>query len=404
MSAAQKEEAPRVPVRQRWLQARTSRDFTAVEHIGESILRVAPDDEPVRRALARLFTEQEQHERALPHWIALRDRNPDDFEAAFHVGKAAIAGGMAMAAALKEAAPSGSSALHGHLALVLEAPPCGTELDRRHIAICGVSYCGSTLMDRLLGGLPGVRSIGESHWLIKARYEHGYDLANFASDTPPKFVPCSVCGARCQVLTPDFRRALAADRTGWYFRIAQQFGTKSLISADKNAPKLVDNDPLMRFSALVMFKTPQQAWKSQLDKLPVERDEEFYRSQCEKYLKVWASSYDIFLNHFRPTGNVAFVCFDAFAAAPEPALATLCESLNLPNDSRVARTTTPGHAIGGNKGAMDRLRQNGYMVEIKPLPPPNLPSEHIRLIEDHAEANKVYAQLAKASAPAERKQ
>ena len=61
-------------------------------------------------------------------------------------------------------------------------------------------------------------------------------------------------------------------------KIAGRLETSILISADKNPPKLVDNDPLLRFSALAMFKSPMQAWASQLAKLAKGQNADFYRA------------------------------------------------------------------------------------------------------------------------------
>ena len=80
---------------------------------------------------------------------------------------------------------------------------------------------------------------------------------------------------------------LVADPSRWYFKIAKQLGTSILISADKNTTKLIDNDPLLRFAALVLFKSPLQAWASQMAKLPKEREGGYYAAELTKYMEVW---------------------------------------------------------------------------------------------------------------------
>lgn len=379
--------------RQEWIDARTARNIGVVEELGSRILSKA-EDEQTRRALARLFTELGKSNEALIHWTRLRDQNSHDFEAAFHVAHSRIRNGCSAEAAVSEACPFGSAIFGENLRAVLEGReellPQGTA---RHIAVCGTSYCGSTLMDRLLGGLPGVRSIGESHWLVKARYRHGYDLADFSKERSPKMIPCTVCGDSCPTLTREFRRCMAADHTNWYFRIARQLGTGILVSADKNLPKLVDNDPLLRLDALVLFKSPVQAWISARDKLPQDRDPAFYVSECRNYLTVWTRAYQTFFRKFRPQGNVVFLSFDVFAARADEIFAQLCGTLSLPFEEGALKMITSGHAIGGNSRALNRLRALHYRTEIAPLPEPRLPAGESKTIEAHVESIHLHDEM-----------
>lgn len=374
------------------MQARMTRDFAAVEHIGATILQSGKDNAFVRRALARQFDELQQHDEARRHWLALRDQFPADFEAAFHVARDFLREGATLQSALAAAAPNGSAAFLRNLGEVLEEPDEDAPPDSgiRHIAICGVSYCGSTLIDRLLGGLPNVASIGESHWLTKGRSGSGYGPLDFSSDSPPGFVRCSVCGQNCEVLTAGFRRHLAADRTNWYFRIARRLGTGILVSADKNPPKLCDQDPLLRLDGLVVFKSLAQAWMSELTKRPSGKDEEYYRTECERYIAAWIQTYATFIEHFSPQGKVAVLSFEEFTRDPKEVLRAACRSLSLEFDEQILKATRPGHAIGGNGRALGRLREAGYAPDISELEPCDLPQSHLRLIEESAEAKRIF--------------
>jgi hypothetical protein len=367
-----------------------ARDFEAAERYGEIMLRAKASAEIARRALARQSEALGQRDKALSRWLDLRDHNPQDFEAAFHIARAACAQGATSAAAALDAVPNAPSAFRTSLQAVLEELPAAAREDgARHVAICGVSYSGSTLIDRLLGSLPGAASIGESHWLTKALYPRGYDTIDFGADYADQLVKCSVCGAHCKVLTPKFRRGLAADHADWYFRIADQIGTKTLISADKNPQKLADNDPLLRLDGLVVFKSLPQAWMSELHKRPPGKDKEYYRAECERYVAIWALSYRTYLEHFRPTGKVAFLSFEAFARDPAPVLEAACGALSLEFDAGVLTAIRPGHAIGGNARAMSRIRNTNYAPGISAPEPLDLPDSHLRLIEENAEAARI---------------
>ena len=257
-------------------------------------------------------------------------------------------------------------------ALLVPLPVADDSL--RHIAICGVSFCGSTLLDRILGGLPGSRSIGESHWLTKEYDSNRYAALDISREMGDPRPSCTVCGPSCAVLTRDFRVALSIDPYRWYFRIAHRLGAATLISSDKNVPKLIDHDPLLRFSALVVFKSPEQAWISHRAKLPQDGHPEYYAQELETYLSVWNRSYRELLHELNPAGGKLFLWFDAFTRKPHAILKAMCGGLAVDFDPRVLERTQPGHAIGGNEGTVKRFRQSDYGVSIERLHPGNLPA------------------------------
>ena len=346
----------------RWLHARTTRDFDVAEQLGLELLGKHPQHVGIRRALARLLDALDRTDDAAPHWQSLLALNPRDIEAAHHLARR-----------------------------VDTAHP--TEGISRHIAICGVSFCGSTLMDRLLGSLPGNANIAESHWLTGARLPDGYAPIDFDAPDERTIRHCCTCGPQCAVLGMDFRRGLCADTAGWYSRIACRLDARVLISADKNPPKLADHDPLMRFDALVLFKSPVQAWMSTLRKLPQDRGAAYYLRQCESYLALWADRHRTLLDHFAPQGKVVFAHFDAFAQAPRKGLKSLCGALDLPFDEAVLEKGALRHAIGGNPGAAAKLYSACGPITVTPLPRPDCPSEHLRLIGGSAPVKDVFARL-----------
>lgn len=384
----------RVGSRADWMNARTERDFAAAERIGSLLLGRRPDDEAVRRYIARLLDAEDRRDEADSYWTALRDADANDFEAAFHVARSLADKGAANETAAAAAAPAANDVFRRSIVDALRDRAAPLQGEFKHVAICGVSYCGSTLLDRLLGGLPNTKSIGESHWITKVRRDDRYcDMDLSEPLTTARFVPCTVCGGRCEVLTPAFRRSLAADNRDWYRKIAARLRTRILVSADKGLPKLSDKDPLLDLSALIVFKSPEQAWRSQLDKLPAGREADYYDAECGAYLDIWAQRYRSFVHHFRPTGPLAFLNFDAFTRTPEPLLRAVCSRLNLPFDDAVLVRTVPGHAIGGNGRAMRRLRDKHYGVDIAPLPNAALDARQRETIARHPGVQAVWCEM-----------
>lgn len=357
------------------------------------MLQRSPNDDAVRSYLARLLTERGQTAEAALQWTNIRDADARNLEAVFHLAKPLIEDGHSLDAAIARASPEGSPALRQNLREIFETRGADVQRAFRHVVICGTLWCGSTLFDHVLGSLPGVRNVGESHYLPTARANEKWELADFSSEAPRRFKPCTRCGKRCDVFDPAFRRELAADRTNWFARIAQRLGTQFLVSAEKGPAKLIECDPLLRFDAVVLFKRPGQAWQSMLRKLPAGREREFYLSQCDLYLDQWAHTYGIFLEHFRPEGRVAFVSFEEFTRRPWEVLAKLCARFSMPFDQAVLTTQRRSHAVSGNFGTIKQLRRSGYHAEIVPLQEPEFPAAQRRRLESHDAAQRISAGL-----------
>lgn len=360
--------------------AQAAKDLDEMIRLGTAIAQGRQKkDAGILRALARTLSELGRHQAALKYWTALRDLDPADGEAAFRIAEAAVAAGDRAAEAVVSATPHGNERLRLHLMSVLETP-FAADPDLHHVAICGVSFCGSTLLDRILGGLPGARSIGESHWLVKEHDGTEYVPMDLSKERTGQGPFCTVCGRWCKFLNMEFRTSLAVDPSRWYQKIGARLHTSLLISADKNLSKLVDLDPLLRMSALIVFKSPAQAWASKLAKLPRNQDRRYYGRELQIYLEVWTRTYRAFLDEFRPAGDKAFLFFDDFSRDPMPGLEAICAALNLPYDPSVLHKTSPGHAIGGRTSTMAQLRAADYAVAVTPLPDPVVPDGHLQVI------------------------
>lgn len=362
-SLRQIEEPAGVSLSARWLRARAARNFDLAQSLALELIASAPHRTDIRRSLARQLEALGRHADAVPHWLQLWQRDASDEEAASHLG-------------LRRSRPEAQ---------------CGGGF--RHIAICGVSFCGSTLTDRLLGGLPGAANICESHWLTHARQAQGYGPIDFQQGPHPSLKYCAACGPQCGVLSMAFRRDLARDSGDWYRRIARRLGTEVLVSADKNPPKLVERDPLLRLDALVLFKSPQQAWLSALKRLPQGEGQSYYRQKCADYLAVWADRYSFLLDHFRPQGRTVFLDFADLARRPRETLAALCKALDLRFDASVLDQLPSRHSIGGNVAAAAQLAQAEFVI----APPAAENSGYGRQIEEAREAQEVFGRLRSAS-------
>jgi hypothetical protein len=337
----------------RWLHARTARDFAAVEDLSLQLLYKYPRLESIRRSWARTLVALHRENEATIHWRTLLEANAHDREAANNLAR----GGRSNAYRF------------------------------RHIAICGVSFCGSTVVDRLLGGLPAAANICESHWLTQMRSPSGHAPVEFkVSGAEIRY--CGRCGPGCAVLNESFRQDLLQDAADWYAKIAERLTTSTLISADKNSAKLVDLDPLLRFDALVLFKSPAQAWMSARRRLATGDDGKSRQNACADYMTLWADRYTIFLDHFRPQGGVWFLHFDEFARDAVGVLNRICRALDLDFGSGGLEADPQGHPIGGNT-----LYANRAEIHVVPLAEPDCPDEELRLIAEAAQVQAVFGRL-----------
>lgn len=290
------------------------------------------------------------------------------------------------------------------LAAFTEFPPDRALKPGRHLAIAGVSYCGSTLMERMLGGLENVVSVGQSIDLINRtkKDKGGERLENFQELDFSKSDKCAQCGVDCEYLTPNFRAALTLNPINWYQQLGDRFSEEVLVSADKNLPKIIRHDPLMRFDALVMFKSPIQAWFSEIQHVTRKQGSRPASMPLEermhRYVEDWRGIYETCLNGFSPQGTVAFLDFGEFTRNPESTLRRALEKVNIELDPGVLKQIRPSHSIGGNGPVVRNLRDDSLTVNIKPRDDSVVPKDQRDWIMAQTEAMDVFAGLQEAAA------
>jgi hypothetical protein len=94
----------------------------------------------------------------------------------------------------------------------------------RVIGIAGAPYCGSTLLDRCLAGLPGVVALGETRWILDAGAGPWTHLGI-----------CGAHGSTCWIFTPEaLARLRAGEEREWWPRLGDLVHAQTLVSADKS--------------------------------------------------------------------------------------------------------------------------------------------------------------------------
>lgn len=384
-----------IPLGTQLRHAQYAQDFEKFFEIGTPIIERNPDSTGLLRDMARTHNELDQREEANKLWNQLSEYAPLDLESRYHSHKFCHDAGDAIPNLIHANADKKlQEKLNNIVAQLIEDGLATKTVKNTNIVqICGISYCGSTLMDLILGSLSSCCNIGESHWLRKTYANKPATPIDFTTNPENDIHYCSVCGPSCEVLTMDFRKSLCADLSLWYHKIAAQLNTETLIASDKNEAKLVENDPLLRMDCLILFKSPIQAWISKRKKLPQNQDDTYYIHELEKYLNVWKRAYSIFSNILQPHGKKIFVSFDNFTNKPSQELAKITSELGLPEDNSVLSTVSRGHAIGGNYITFEQKSSDDYAIAIKSLSDPDLPDSEKKIISNDHASTELHEQL-----------
>jgi len=155
----------------------------------------------------------------------------------------------------------------------------------------------------------------------------------------------------------------------------------------------LENDPGLDLDAVVLFKSPIQAWWSYFRKIPKNESKKISKEDIDKYFAIWAKTYENYLYYMRPVGIRVFVNFDRFAKDADKNLRILLEKLSLKYDSRILQKAERGHSIGGNANAVARLKEEDFDIRIIPLEEPPLPDWQKKYISGLERVQTLYERL-----------
>lgn len=340
--------------------------------------------------LARLHEELGRSDEALRTWRALFVEDPSP-EAAYQILRRGPADdtGMIRDKIEQRFSEKACAAVDD----LLERGPTPPRTPLRHLAICGASYSGSTLLGRFLDSFDGFHDIGESHWLIdqKELTDGKRQIDFFTAPPSPTRRYCRQCGEGCLALSTDFRIERQLDRSQWYARIAERLDTSILVSSDKNIAKYLSLDPLLRFDAVVLFKAPAAAWHSVYKRL-LPADADTLQARLERYMDIWIREYQNALE-MKTAGTKLFLAFDTLVRDPERAVARLLEVCDLPRRPLdLARPMQGRHSIGGND-AFVAASSKTERIAVRSDGDTTLPDNHRRLIAENTEMTALFDQL-----------
>jgi hypothetical protein len=317
---------------------------------------------------ARQATKREQWPEALALWRLVARRGLADVSLRRLVNaQLDCAAKLELAACHPEIPTSGTSGSSSDPLTCARRPRTGNR-DPRHIVIAGIPFCGSTLLGLVLGGLPGIANVGESHWLVEKRVQRTSAEPPLTSDG---YEQCMSCGAACSIVTADLRNRLADAAADFYGTLGAAYAVDTVLTSDKYYDHILRLDPALHNDAIVLFRHPMANWESHC----VRHSSGASPDGQRKYLKKWGDVYTAFLQYFDNRGRKIFVDFDAFATNPEQGLMSISMQLSLPfAPEALAYWRTRQHYVGGNmRLALRRRAHDENELGIKPRPPrPNV--------------------------------
>lgn len=278
-------------------------------------------------------------------------------------------------------------------ALRAERATADTMTGVRHIAIAGVSYVGSTVLNLILGSAPGFAAAGETQWLVRTRAE---SLSAEENDDLAWRSRCRICGASCQCFTPAFRDSLAENPVGWYGRIARQLGVNNLVTSDKNLLKIWSLDPLCRFDLVVLYKSPIQQAQSLLKEAIRQHGAagaDVLRETLEASLDRWAASYIGHLKLLKPKGRRVVLDWEAFVREPANHLRQLGKLLKIPHAAHLHHHVKVAHFMGGNRDVGPAEIVAKGRIDLRPSNAPALPDDLQARVLAHRRSAYVYRML-----------
>jgi hypothetical protein len=197
----------------------------------------------------------------------------------------------------------------------------------RTIGIVGRSFCGSTLLSRLLASVPGAASPGEIHWLRDNE----------------KMSDCRVCGPSCKVFTPRFWRAQQSDDS-FYQNVAEHLEVETLISSDKTAWLYERFVQPQTMDAILLVRSPFGVAASEKHRGIFQPRESARRS-----ILTFLSHYALVPHWCRDfCCKTIVVTYEDLCAHPQEMVTSICKALELPAASVPQDLSTiRSHHIGG---------------------------------------------------------
>jgi tetratricopeptide (TPR) repeat protein len=218
--------------------------------------------------------------------------------------------------------------------------PAAPNACRGVILIVGSSYCGSTLLNVLLGAHPLIGAGGEMHWLVRS-----------SEAERQKEGRCAFCGDACPVWTPQLRSRLAANNI--YDEAAAAFGV----------PIICDASKMPDWSRFMAGHTAASRTRVMLVKHPLRHVASFVEKARRREGQSEHGDIDRVLNDLHHLYAAArrervdlTLRYEDLVSDPRGAITPLLGRVDLEYDAAMDNwRAAPHHHIGGNAGPRSQI-------------------------------------------------
>ena len=202
----------------------------------------------------------------------------------------------------------------------------------RVIGIGGRSFCGSTILSKLFGAVPGVASVGEAHWILHDPRGRG---------------KCRLCRGDCRVFSKLREYDTSTRPKNFYRRLLQSYGKgfHTLVTSDKAILNFKNFVPKGEMDCIILFRSPHGTVESDL-KRGVRTTNEALDMWHERYrdLLTWSE---------RWCQKTVVVDFEVLCEDYRAMMRVLLRELGLFEDAQfpTALNSIPVHLVATNDGA-----------------------------------------------------
>jgi hypothetical protein len=223
------------------------------------------------------------------------------------------------------------------------------------IVIYGASFCGSTLVNSLLGSHPLIYGGGELHWLIEDRRDS----------------LCAICRGSCRFWTQEARAAIRIGEI--YHQVARMFGRPYVVDISKMREwysRVLPHFPGIDVVRVLMTKHPLRHTSSFVEKaaeFPEYGDPIVNLHRLRTFYEGFSlpGEEDGRSPRNERTAVDIVLRYEDFVASPAKSLTPILARIGLQYDPRMDNwASTPHHHIGGNIGPRVQISNDAPVLPV----------------------------------------
>lgn len=241
------------------------------------------------------------------------------------------------------------------------------------VCVLGTSYCGSTLLNLMLGAHPDIYGGSELHSFIRDGEIHKVVHGSREYNTL-----CQTCGESCRYWTPERIGAMNAE--GLYQQIADLFDCNTIVDSSKtplwferiircNAqystcflPVVLVKHPIRHATSLLLNKV-REATQDPEEQKAYFQNRKQVMSALNDYLQKWLLATYHQMQEFLRDKEALLIRYEDLVLSPRETLMPVLDALGLPYDEKIEDCySCEHHPIGGNSGTYYQITKHSPCI------------------------------------------